>query len=84
MSFFRQGTVEEISVVKLEANKPVDVYVEYTNTKPASIDQDRSQPALMRGVVSTTPFDPLCVLNVSFSGSEAARRLIPTRPWMLQ
>ena len=52
----RQGTVEEIGVVKLEANKPVDVYVEYTNTKPpAGPESDRSQPALMRGVVSNIP-----------------------------
>ncbi|KAJ3558052.1 hypothetical protein NM688_g1141 [Phlebia brevispora] len=48
--FYGQGTVEEIGVVKLEANKPVDIYVEYTNTKPVGPESDRSQPALMRGV----------------------------------
>ena len=48
-----QGTVEELGLIELEAGKPVDVYVEYTNTKPpAGPDSDRSQPALMRGVVS--------------------------------
>lgn len=48
----RQGTVEEKAVIKLEAGKPVDVFVEYTNTKPPEgPEADRSQPALMRGVV---------------------------------
>ena len=48
-----QGTVEELGLIELEAGKPVDVYVEYTNTKPpAGPESDRSQPALMRGVVS--------------------------------
>ncbi|PSR75116.1 hypothetical protein PHLCEN_2v9301 [Hermanssonia centrifuga] len=49
--FYGQGTVEEKGLVDLEAGKPVDVYVEYTNTKPPSgPESDRSQPALMRGV----------------------------------
>lgn len=45
--------MEELGLIELEAGKPVDVYVEYTNTKPpAGPESDRSQPALMRGVVS--------------------------------
>ena len=55
----RQGTVEEIGVIRLEAGKPVGVYVEYTNTKPpAGPEADRSQPALMRGVVSVAFLPP--------------------------
>ncbi len=47
-----QGTVEEKMVIRLEAGKSVDVRVEYTNTKPPEgPESDRSQPALMRGVV---------------------------------
>ncbi|KAI0693903.1 putative beta-glucosidase from glycoside hydrolase family GH3 [Cytidiella melzeri] len=49
--FYGQGTVEEKAVVKLEAGRPVDLCVEYTNTKPPEgPETDRSQPALMRGV----------------------------------
>lgn len=49
----RQGTIEEMAVLKLFAGKAADVVVEYTNTKPASdTEADISQPALMRGVVS--------------------------------
>ncbi|GJE97941.1 glycoside hydrolase family 3 protein [Phanerochaete sordida] len=49
--FYGQGTVEEKAVVSLEGGKPVDLYVEYTNTKPpGGPEADRSQPALMRGV----------------------------------
>ncbi|EMD34486.1 glycoside hydrolase family 3 protein [Gelatoporia subvermispora B] len=49
--FYGQGTVEEIGTIHLTAGKPVDVMVEYTNTKPPEgPEADRSQPALMRGV----------------------------------
>ncbi|CDO74858.1 hypothetical protein BN946_scf185004.g8 [Trametes cinnabarina] len=49
--FYGQGTVEEMGMVFLTAGKPVDVVVEYTNTKPPEgPEADRSQPALMRGV----------------------------------
>ncbi|KAH8102834.1 putative beta-glucosidase from glycoside hydrolase family GH3 [Cristinia sonorae] len=49
--FYGQGTVEEKASILLEAGKPVDVLVEYTNTKPPEgPEADRSQPALMRGV----------------------------------
>lgn len=49
--FYGQGTVEEKATVHLEAGVSVDVYVEYTNTKPPEgPEADRSQPALMRGV----------------------------------
>jgi hypothetical protein len=38
--------------MNLEAGKPADIFVEYTNTKPPEgPEADRSQPALMRGVV---------------------------------
>ena len=48
----RQGTVEEMGTISLTAGKPVDILVEYTNTKPPNgPEADRSQPALMRGVV---------------------------------
>ncbi|EIW60730.1 glycoside hydrolase family 3 protein [Trametes versicolor FP-101664 SS1] len=49
--FYGQGTVEELGTVSLTAGKPVDIVVEYTNTKaPEDTESDRSQPALMRGV----------------------------------
>ncbi|KAM5535560.1 hypothetical protein V8D89_010727 [Ganoderma adspersum] len=49
--FYGQGTVEEMGTVSLTAGQPVDILVEYTNTKPpAGLETDRSQPALMRGV----------------------------------
>ena len=49
----RQGTVEEKATVNVEAGKPIDIYVEYTNTPPPDSTQaDMSQPGLMRGVVS--------------------------------
>ncbi|KAI0648215.1 glycoside hydrolase family 3 protein [Trametes meyenii] len=49
--FYGQGTVEELGTVSLVAGKPVEVVVEYTNTKPPEgPESDRSQPALMRGV----------------------------------
>ncbi|KIP12383.1 glycoside hydrolase family 3 protein [Phlebiopsis gigantea 11061_1 CR5-6] len=49
--FYGQGTVEEKAVIKLEAARPVNILVEYTNTKPPNgPESDRSQPALMRGV----------------------------------
>ncbi|KAI0350104.1 glycoside hydrolase family 3 protein [Trametes cingulata] len=49
--FYGQGTVEELGTVSLTAGKPVDILVEYTNTKPPEgPEADRSQPALMRGV----------------------------------
>ena len=45
--------MEEKATVALDADKAVKVYVEYTNTKPPQgPEADRSQPALMRGVVS--------------------------------
>ncbi len=44
--------MEELGTISLTAGKPVDILVEYTNTKPPSgPEADRSQPALMRGVV---------------------------------
>jgi beta-glucosidase len=47
-----QGTVEETAVVDLKAGEPVEIVVFYTNTRPpAGGDVNRSQPALMRGVV---------------------------------
>ncbi|KAH9857719.1 glycoside hydrolase family 3 protein [Lenzites betulinus] len=49
--FYGQGTVEELGTVCLTAGKPVDILVEYTNTKPPQgSESDLSQPALMRGV----------------------------------
>ncbi|KAI0668559.1 glycoside hydrolase family 3 protein [Trametes maxima] len=49
--FYGQGTVEELGTVSLVAGKPVEIVVEYTNTKPPEgPESDRSQPALMRGV----------------------------------
>ncbi|KAI0713388.1 putative beta-glucosidase from glycoside hydrolase family GH3 [Earliella scabrosa] len=49
--FYGQGTVEEMGTISLTAGKPVDILVEYTNTKPPQgPEADRSQPALMRGV----------------------------------
>ncbi|TBU29076.1 putative beta-glucosidase from glycoside hydrolase family GH3 [Dichomitus squalens] len=49
--FYGQGTVEELGTVSLTAGVPVDILVEYTNTKPPEgPESDRSQPALMRGV----------------------------------
>ncbi|TFY64459.1 hypothetical protein EVJ58_g2606 [Rhodofomes roseus] len=49
--FYGQGTVEEIGEVDLEAGKPVEIMVEYTNTRaPEGPESDRSQPALMRGL----------------------------------
>lgn len=51
-SHCRQGTVEEVGVVSLTAGRPVNVSVEYTNTRPPDgPEADRSQPALMRGLV---------------------------------
>lgn len=51
----RQGTVEEIGEVQLEAGKPIEIMVEYTNTRPPEgPESDRSQPALMRGLVCST------------------------------
>lgn len=42
-----------MGTVSLTAGQPVDILVEYTNTKPpVGSETDRSQPALMRGVVS--------------------------------
>ena len=49
--FYGQGTVEERATVHLEADKSVDILVDYTNTKPPNSAID-TQPALMRGVVS--------------------------------
>ena len=47
--------------MKLEAGKAVDIYVEYTNSKPPSGGkEDRSQPALMLGVVRIPPHQSLC------------------------
>lgn len=38
--------------MQLEAGKPVEIVVEYTNTRPPEgPESDRSQPALMRGLV---------------------------------
>lgn len=49
--FYGQGTVEETGVVELQAGKPVEIVVTYTNTRPPSVqEKNRSQPALMRGV----------------------------------
>ncbi|KAH9923997.1 putative beta-glucosidase from glycoside hydrolase family GH3 [Epithele typhae] len=49
--YYGQGTMEELGAVSLEAGKPVDIMVEYTNTNPPDGEEsDRSQPALMRGV----------------------------------
>ncbi|KAL4246517.1 glycosyl hydrolase 3 family protein [Abortiporus biennis] len=49
--FYGQGTVEEKAIIDVVAGKSLDVYVEYTNTKPPEgPETDRSQPALMRGV----------------------------------
>lgn len=45
-----------MAVIKFAAGEPADIVVEYTNTKPpAGSEADISQPALMRGVVSTIP-----------------------------
>ncbi|KZV61870.1 glycoside hydrolase family 3 protein [Peniophora sp. CONT] len=49
--FYGQGTVEEKAVVNVEAGKPLDVLIEYTNTPPPDSEQtDTSQPGLMLGV----------------------------------
>ena len=40
-------------MVDVQAGKPLDIYVEYTNTPPPDATQtDMSQPGLMLGVVS--------------------------------
>lgn len=44
--------MEEKAIVNLTAGKPVKVFVEYNCTAPPTEGKkDRSQPALMRGVV---------------------------------
>ncbi|KAJ4488261.1 glycoside hydrolase family 3 protein [Lentinula aciculospora] len=54
--FYGQGTIEEKATVRLEARKPVDVLVEYTNSyPPPNRDGEgqtvpNAQPALMRGL----------------------------------
>ncbi|CAA7270155.1 unnamed protein product [Cyclocybe aegerita] len=53
--FYGQGTVEEKACIQLEAGKPVNVLVLYTNTAAPDGDDEKgegrlSQPALMRGV----------------------------------
>ena len=49
---YSQGTQEEHGTVSLTGGQSVDILVEYTNTKPPEgAEADRSQPALMRGVV---------------------------------
>ncbi|KAJ7694074.1 glycoside hydrolase family 3 protein, partial [Mycena rosella] len=50
--FYGQGTIEEKAVINLNAQVPVDVLVEYTNTPPPTDGSDdvSSQPALMLGV----------------------------------
>ncbi|OCH95211.1 putative beta-glucosidase from glycoside hydrolase family GH3 [Obba rivulosa] len=49
--FYGQGTVEEMGTILLTAGEPVEILVEYTNTKPPEgPEADISQPALMRGV----------------------------------
>lgn len=51
----RQGTVEEMGTLDLVAGQSIEIMVEYTNTKaPEGPEADRSQPALMRGVVGVT------------------------------
>ena len=46
--------MEELGTISLTGGKPVPIMVEYTNTKPPEgPESDRSQPALMRGVVRT-------------------------------
>ena len=51
--FYGQGSAEEKATIHLEAGKPVQISVEYTNTLPPnSGGRSISQPALMRGVVS--------------------------------
>ncbi|KAF8964639.1 glycoside hydrolase family 3 protein [Flammula alnicola] len=53
--FYGQGTIEEKASIHLEAGRPVDILVIYTNTPPPDGEDDKgegrlSQPALMRGV----------------------------------
>ncbi|KAJ3723517.1 glycoside hydrolase family 3 protein [Lentinula guzmanii] len=54
--FYGQGTIEEKAIVELEANKTVNVLVEYTNSYPPPDKNDKgntvsnAQPALMRGL----------------------------------
>ncbi|KAF8589753.1 glycoside hydrolase family 3 protein [Ramaria rubella] len=49
--FYGQGTREEKGLYDLEANQPVDIYVEYTNTLPTNAgERSNSQPSLMKGV----------------------------------
>ncbi|KAJ7135038.1 glycoside hydrolase family 3 protein [Mycena crocata] len=50
--FYGQGTIEEKAIIALEAQTPVDILVEYTNTSPTKDGDEEisSQPALMLGV----------------------------------
>ncbi|THU99349.1 glycoside hydrolase family 3 protein [Dendrothele bispora CBS 962.96] len=49
--FYGQGTIEEKAVIDMEADKSVDVFIEYTNTSDLTTNGDASaQPALMKGV----------------------------------
>lgn len=52
----RQGTVEEKATVSLSANVPITVEVTYLCSDPPEAEpkeKDLSQPALMRGLVSS-------------------------------
>lgn len=50
--FDRQGTVEETAVVELKAGEPVEIVIQYNTARgPMEGELDRSQPALMRGLV---------------------------------
>ena len=76
----RQGTVEEIGEVQLEAGKPVDLVVEYTNTRPPEgPESDRSQPALMRGLVCDVRLPPWLQAHCHVSDWADARRSTRTK-----
>lgn len=57
-----QGTIEEKATLSLEAEKPVDIEIVYINTSAANEEgeEDLSQPALMRGLVSHSHTVRIC------------------------
>jgi beta-glucosidase len=52
--------VEEKGDIALEAGKPIEVLVEYSNYPPPDFAQDDSQPALMIGVVCLELYSSSC------------------------
>lgn len=56
---FSVGTAEERGVVNMSAGKPVEIVIEYTNTRPpnapaGSTERRTAQPGIMLGLVSAS------------------------------